>query len=257
MSPARPPISAQWWQIGQLEQVLMNMVVNARDAMPEGGQVVIETANAALDAANAEAPNGAACEYVMLSVSDTGTGMTDEVKAHLFEPFFTTKEKGQGTGLGLATSYVIVERLGGRIAFNLEFKRPRTAAYTGLEDRVLFEVKRRGLLGETLFSCFYDDVLATLRGLESAARIGLLISRRSAAKIDERAAALRAEAIHPALPLASADLVERAHARGFRVNVYTVDDPDDQRRLIARGVDGIFTNVPAQLHGILAESSES
>ncbi len=111
-----PDLGAVEADRGQLEQVVMNMVVNARDAMPEGGQLVIETANAALDAVNAEAPNGTAREYVMLSVSDTGTGMTDEVKAHLFEPFFTTKGKGRGTGLGLATSYAIVEQLGGRIA---------------------------------------------------------------------------------------------------------------------------------------------
>ena len=101
---------------GQIEQVLMNLVVNARDAMPEGGSMVIETFNATLDEAYAGSrAEGVASEYVMISVSDTGMGMSDEVKAHVFEPFFTTKEKGKGTGLGLATCYGIIEQMGGHI----------------------------------------------------------------------------------------------------------------------------------------------
>jgi len=90
----------------QIHQVLMNLVVNARDAMPHGGAVTIETKNIA---------GGAAGPYVCLSVSDNGTGLADEVKSHLFEPFFTTKDQGKGTGLGLATVYGIVQQSGGRI----------------------------------------------------------------------------------------------------------------------------------------------
>jgi len=102
---------------GQIEQVLVNLVVNARDAMPEGGKLVIETENVRLDDAWAAAhPGTRGGEYVLLAVTDSGTGMSDEVKTHLFEPFFTTKQRGTGTGLGLATSYAIVQRHGGYIS---------------------------------------------------------------------------------------------------------------------------------------------
>ena len=99
LAPGLARVSVNAHQIGQ---VIMNLVVNARDAMPDGGRIVIETANVG--------------QVVMLSVSDTGSGMDDETRARLFEPYFTTKEPGRGTGLGLATVHNIVTQFGGQIS---------------------------------------------------------------------------------------------------------------------------------------------
>jgi two-component system cell cycle sensor histidine kinase/response regulator CckA len=137
---------------GYIGQVLMNLVVNARDAMPNGGKLTIATNNVTLDGNDALTPpslpsdggeeatnpsprssprssltgRGRSGDYVMLSVSDTGTGMTDEVKAHLFEAFFTTKPKGKGTGLGLATCQTIVQQSGGHMGVESEIGRGTT-----------------------------------------------------------------------------------------------------------------------------------
>jgi len=103
--------------VGQLQQILINLLVNARDAMPQGGKVVIETATAEVDEAYAAFyPDLQPGDYVLLSISDEGTGMSGETRLHLFEPFYTTKEQGKGTGLGLSTVYGIVKRIGGNIS---------------------------------------------------------------------------------------------------------------------------------------------
>jgi PAS domain S-box-containing protein len=170
------------WQIkadlGQMEQVLMNLIVNARDAMPKGGTIIIETSNVQLDDAYVHShfsvPSG---QYVMLQVSDSGSGMDEQTASRVFEPFFTTKAPGQGSGLGLSTVYGIVKQSEGHIWVYSELGRgttfkmyfPRRAGNEEPIPESLPEVEPRGGI-ETILVVEDDESLRkmTVTLLESA-----------------------------------------------------------------------------------------
>jgi PAS domain S-box-containing protein len=182
----------------QLQQVILNLAVNARDAMPKGGVLRFELRNVRFDSQTNPHPDLAAGNFVMLSVSDTGSGMTPEVKRRAFEPFFTTKEVGRGTGLGLATVYGIVKQSGGHVLLDSEPGKgtkftiffpefavpPETgetpaAAQSGVADAIPSSIRRvlivddepaiRGLLAEVLRGAGFD-VLTAQDGREALER---------------------------------------------------------------------------------------
>ena len=176
--------------LGQIEQVIMNLVVNAHDAMPRGGRLIISTANVDLDENEAKAHSAPPGPYVMLSVADTGVGMSPETLSHIFEPFFTTKEQGKGTGLGLSTVFGITQQSGGHITvyseaghgstFKIYFPRIVEAAGAGSgrslagpapggTETILLaedEAPLRALMGRRLRELGYQVLLAS-DGLEA------------------------------------------------------------------------------------------
>jgi len=143
-----PQLSSIKADPGQIEQVVMNLAVNARDAMPTGGRLTIETRNVTVDKGPPREPivldEG---HYVMLAVRDTGHGMSEETQSHLFEPFFTTKEKGKGTGLGLSTVYGIVKQSGGTIG--VESRQGRGTAFKIFFPRVDEAARKTEAAGAT------------------------------------------------------------------------------------------------------------
>lgn len=179
---------------GQMEQVLMNLTVNARDAMPYGGRLTIETANVVLDANDANRLlNMHPGTYVMVAVSDTGTGIEKSILPHVFEPFFTTKDKGEGTGLGLSTIYGIINQSGGHIHVESEpgqgttfkiylpqLEKEATDRHAGRQDKDLSEVTGGS---ETVLVVEDDEVLRGIvfNGLTSYGYTVLTADRASTA----------------------------------------------------------------------------
>ncbi|MCC6900409.1 MAG: response regulator [Polyangiaceae bacterium] len=229
-------LAADLWSVevdpSQLEQVLLNLAVNARDAMPKGGKLTIETQNVTLDDDYArEHPEVTAGDYVLLGVSDTGTGMSDEVRVRVFEPFFTTKPVGQGTGLGLATVYGIVKQAGGHIwvysepgrgttfkiylprvdggAQTLPGRRPSQRPVGGTERILVVEDEApvRRLLVRTLNSAGYT-VIEAANGADALLKLGstdgqldLLVTDVVMPQMGGRELATKVLAKHPDLPV--------------------------------------------------------
>ncbi|HYU42690.1 MAG TPA: response regulator [Vicinamibacteria bacterium] len=216
---------------GQLEQVILNLAVNARDAMPGGGRLVLETANAELDEAYARThPEVSPGAHAMLAVSDTGSGMDPATLARIFEPFFTTKEEGKGTGLGLSTVYGIVKQSGGHVTVYSEPGRgttfkvylPRVNAATDapappppraeggsetillVEDESSLRTMIEEMLteeGYTLLACdTVEKAIATAR--EHPGPIHLLLTDVVMPRMSGRDLATAVEAVRPEIPVA-------------------------------------------------------
>ena len=164
-----PDLGRVKMDLGQIDQILMNLAINARDAMPHGGKLLIETANAELDTTHLiQYPYAKPGSYVTLSVSDTGCGMDKETQAHIFEPFYTTKAPGQGTGLGLSTVYGIVKQSEGYVwAYSEPGKGARFKIYLPRVDALAEPLPTAGpsaILGgsETILLVEDDDAMREL-----------------------------------------------------------------------------------------------
>ena len=192
------------------------------------------------------------CDGEIVIVHDAQLGRiggTGEVgDAH----FDAVRRLDAGEGERVPSLAEVLDRFGAQIPFNLEIKSERgRGPYPGLEQATLDALRERGLLDRTLLSCFDDRVLRTLRELEPAARLAVLVSARHPERMLERAAEVGAEAVNPFVSLATPEFVAEAHRQKLAVYPYTADEPEWQGRLLAAGVDGIFTNVPDRLRGLI------
>ncbi|MDM0044264.1 PAS domain-containing protein [Variovorax dokdonensis] len=195
----------------QLESVILNLAVNGRDAMPEGGRLTIETANAHLDQRyTADAPGLAAGQYVLIAVSDTGTGMTADVLAKAFDPFFTTKEVGRGTGLGLSQVYGFVKQSGGHVKIysepgdgtTVKVYLPRLTGPSQDEDPALAEVQSPRGDGRELVLVVEDEPAVRQFSVAALGELGYRVL-----EADGAAAALKLLDAHPDIALLFTDVV--------------------------------------------------
>ncbi len=219
----------------QLEQVVTNLVVNARDAMADGGTITLETANVTVMSTITGGP--APGEYVRLTVRDTGSGMTEEVRARVFEPFFTTKEPGKGTGLGLSTCYGIVQQANGGILIDSEVGRGTTIhtywpRATGPADAVVPAVEQRQLGGNERILVVDDD--------DGVRRLAAAILTRHGYRVDAVASAEEAlqvlEALETRPQLVLSDVVLTGIS-GWQLATLLLDFHPDTRVLLMSGYD--------------------
>jgi glycerophosphoryl diester phosphodiesterase len=166
-------------------------------------------------------------------------------------PLAAIRALDAGGGEPVPTLDEVLDGFGAAVRFNLELKQSTRGRYEGMEAQALAAVEARDLVARTLFSSFYDPVLAALRAASAQARIALLLSRRFPHQALARAAGVGAEALNPEAGLVTPELVSDAHAEGLAVYPFTVDDPGDMRRMLDWGVDGLFTNVPARMRALL------
>ncbi len=218
---------------GQIEQVLVNLIVNARDAMPDGGTITIETMHATLDDDYAaQHPGVVAGEYILLAVGDTGIGMTDEIKQHIFEPFFTSKEPGHGTGLGMATCYGIVKQSGGNIWIYSEVGLGTTVkVYLPLVDETAEALPARGS----------GEHLDTMHGSETI----LLVEDEAAV----RAVALRTLRMHGYFVLEAANGAEALRiareqvGQAIQLLLTDVVMPNMDGKALADAIRALYPNI--------------
>lgn len=165
--------------------------------------------------------------------------------------FAELRQLDAGEGESVPGLEETLDAYGKRIPWNLEIKKPGEGYYAGIEAKALAAATSRGLLADTLFSCFWDPVLARLREQSPEARLALLLDPRYPQEPIERARRLGAEAINPHFSMIDADLLAAAHDAGLAVYSYTVDGADEIRRLVELGVDGLFTNHPDRMRAIV------
>ncbi len=174
---------------GQIEQVIVNLAINARDAMPRGGKLTIETGNVELNEDYARNHIGTKPgRYVLLSVSDNGTGIAPEIKERIFEPFFTTKDKGKGTGLGLSVVYGIVKQSGGEIWVYSELGQGTSfKIYLPRVDEPLEEMKGRTEGMEEPPSPRGNETVLLVEDEEGVRNLAVLILRKQGYRVLEAA----------------------------------------------------------------------